>query len=165
MGAKRKARKAASRAAAEESLTDLLEEAEAAVALALATVGADGADGTGVANTGAPVALLRRRSDPSAPDPVLLDRYQGLLVRSGVVGETVNHLPSRLRERADLVLRDLIVGVSRDRPATTARVDGLVDELLTIVGERIAVRVGEWREADVAPEPGRTKPARDRVSG
>ena len=164
MGAKRKARKAASRASAAESLVDLLDEVEAAVSLALATVGPDPEGGPDpVDDKEAPVRLVRRPGHPDpAADPVLLDRYQGLLVRSGVVGDSVNHLPSRLRERADLVLRDLIVGVSRDRPATTARVDALVDELLAVVGERIAVRVGEWRTVEDPPEQARR---RDRVSG
>jgi len=34
-------------------------------------------------------------------DPLLRDRYQGLLVRSGVVAGSVHTVPSRLRERTE----------------------------------------------------------------
>jgi len=79
-------------------------------------------------------------------DPVLLDRYQGLLVRSGVVGAAVHHLPSRTRQRLDEVLRELIAGVARGRPADGVRVEALVADLVATIGERIVCSVDDWRD-------------------
>lgn len=172
MGGKRKAaRKAEARAAADACLVDLVEEAHAAVTLALESVALEGpsdhaaADGLG-AHHAATTRARRNGTHDRAIDPVLVDRYRGLLVRSGVVGDSVHHLPSRLRERVDLALRDLIVGVARDHAATTDRVDALVEELLTMVGERIALRVATWQGPAAGPEvPAGAKDGSRRVSG
>ncbi|MFN8619132.1 MAG: hypothetical protein U0869_00115 [Chloroflexota bacterium] len=153
MGGKRKgSRKAERSAAAEGDLIDLLAGAQVAVELALDSMEAEGPQtsmsGLGL-DLGEPCGPALHHGDAWAPivDPLLLDRYRGLLVRSGMVGGRVHHLPSRLREQTDTALRQLIVGVARDRAVSGARVDALVEELLVLIGERIAGRVEEWHPA------------------
>lgn len=141
--------------AADAGLADLLAEARVAVEHAIDEVatepaprGHDAPMGHATADPVIPCGPSPRYDRTWIPivDPLLLDRYHGLLVRSGVVAGTVHHLPSRLRERTESALHELIVGVARDRAATGARVDALTEELLGLIGERIAQRVEDWRE-------------------
>ena len=138
----------------QRQLVDLLEEISGALEQASELV----ATHAGAANGGVPrpsswldepcgPSLTLRGSPTALVDPLLLDRYQGLLVRSGVVGDSVHHLPSRTRERLEEVLRDLVAGVSRGRPATGGQVEALVTQLVTLIGERIACTVEDWRDA------------------
>ena len=60
-------------------------------------------------------------------------------------------LPSRTRQRTDEALRELIAGVARGRPATGTQVEALVTELVTIIGERIASAVEDWRDGTETP--------------
>jgi hypothetical protein len=145
------------------ALVDLLADARVAVERALDEVAAEpGPEGHAVPvghaspDPAIPCGPAPRRDRSWVPivDPLLLDRYHGLLTRSGMVGGAVHHLPSRLRERTESALHELIVGVARDRSATGARVDLLTDELLGLIGERIAQRVEEWRDPVDRPGPG-----------
>lgn len=152
MGKRKRAEKerAATQTLPGDDLIDLLADAQAAVERALVTVAADpdlALDAAG-AGPGGPGGAATRRNGTWFPvvDPVLLDRYQGLLLSSGMVGESVHHLPSRLRERTEGVLRELVAGVARDRTVTMERMDALTDELLGVIGQRIAQRVEEWRD-------------------
>ena len=157
MGGKRKARegrspKGADAAVDQHALVGLLNGAHAAVEQALDVVTTDPAVAVAPLDdrldAGPPCGPTPRRNGPWAPivDPLLLDRYEGLLTRSGIVAGSVHHLPSRLRERTEGALRELVVGVARDRAATGPRVDALVDELLTLIGQRIACGVEDWRD-------------------
>ena len=156
MGGKRKGRaeRQARRAAAgagQDALVGLLNGAHAAVERALDAVVVEPAAGPphpDPFDAGPPCGPAPRRTGTWAPivDPLLLDRYHGLLTRSGIVAGSVHHLPSRLRERTEGALRELVVGVARDRAATGPRVDALVDDLLALIGERIACQVEDWRD-------------------
>jgi hypothetical protein len=139
----------------DDALASLLADARVAVERALDEVAVEAApdghpapEGHAAPDPEIPCGPAPRRDRSWIPivDPLLLDRYHGLLVRSGMVGGTVHHLPSRLRERTEGALHELIVGVARDRAATGERVDALTDELLGMIGERIAQRVEEWRD-------------------
>ena len=153
MGGKRKGRAdRPTKGADQDALAGLLAGAHAAVERALDVVATEPAVVTGSLedrlDAGPPCGPAPRRSGSWAPivDPLLLDRYQGLLTRSGIVAGSVHHLPSRLRERTEGALRELVVGVARDRAATGPRVDALVDDLMTLIGERIACQVEDWRD-------------------
>lgn len=156
MGGKRKRAASRDHAAAgpDPELLTMLADAHVAVEQAIVAVADERpSNGTGpdvhdTLDATLPCGPGPRRDRTWIPivDPLLLDRYQGLLVRSAVVAGSVHHLPSRLRERTEGALHELIVGVARDRAATGARVDALTDELLTLIGERIAQRVEEWRD-------------------
>lgn len=155
MGKRKHAGERNRQAPADDSLTSLLAEARIAVERALDEVtveappgGYPAPDGHAAPDAEIPCGPAPRRDRSWIPivDPLLLDRYHGLLVRSGMVGGTVHHLPSRLRERTEGALHELIVGVARDRAATGARVDALTEELLGMIGERIAQRVEDWRD-------------------
>jgi hypothetical protein len=84
-------------------------------------------------------------SDTTTVDRVLTDRYEGLLVRAGVVAGAVHIVPSRLRERLEDAFRELIAGVARDGTIEASRIEGMVDDLIVSAGQQVVAGVERWR--------------------
>lgn len=151
MGSRKKSkgsRQVVQAATEDPELADLLDSLAHTIDRAVVSVALDRPSEPRAVGMGEPCGPVFTRPGTwvALSDPLLLDRYQGLLVRSAVVGGSVHTMPSRTRERTEDALRELIVGVARGRSATGARVDHLVGELVELIGERIVCSVETWNE-------------------